>query len=75
MLSYICGSLYSQIKLLKPNVCILYTENMNYYCIFKPGEISCNKMISRKYFGEKVIKVWFYYGKYCREFGFKSYLK
>jgi hypothetical protein len=69
---YIFSSAYTQVKVLKANACILYTEKMNYFCIYKPDNYSCKKMINKQYYNEKVIKIWFYFGKYCREFGFQA---
>jgi hypothetical protein len=66
--SGVCASLLG----LKPNACIMYTEKMQYYCEYESSELSCSKYLKKDYYGEKVIKTWFYYNRYCREFGFKS---
>lgn len=55
------------------NACILYTSGMNYYCEWEETEARCNDFLGKSYAGQKVIQVWFYYGRYCRELGFKPF--
>jgi len=73
ILLYLISSLEGSSFAANQNVCILYTQNMNYYCEWEASEILCNNYVGKKYAGQKVIQVWFYYERYCREFGFKSF--
>lgn len=63
-----------QMIILKTNVCIIYTQKMNYYCEEISDEKKCLNLINKDYNNEKVLKVWFYYNRLCREFGYKAYI-